>query len=158
VNDGVAPLALSLAVAAAGRKYDDRNNYELQIENRTAILHLSSLRKFHPPDSDTDDGLNMTIIDAAGEDDEIDLLRFPDISDTTEEVGGRSLTTSTDADADDGTAPQETTRLCSLLGKFPEVFEERPGFTSVIEHKIVEKTKRQFSAAVSNTRKSNRGG
>ena len=134
------------------RKCDDRNNYELQIRNRTAILHLNSLRKFHPPDQDTDYCLNMLMIDAAGEDDETDLLRFPDVPDTTEGVGGRSLTTSTDVYADDGTAPndfgcatgeqltpQETTRLRSLLGKFPEIFDERPGFTSVIEHKILVK-------------------
>ena len=87
------------------RKCDDRNNYELQIGNCTAILHLNSLRKFHPPDQDTDDSLNMMIIDAAGDDDETDLLKFPDLPDTTEGVGGKSLTTSTEAD--DGTAPND---------------------------------------------------
>ena len=89
------------------RKCDDRNNYELQVGNRKAILHLNSLRKFHPPDQDTDDGLNMMLIDAAGDDDETDLLRFPDVPDTTEGVAGRSLSTSTNVYADDGTAPND---------------------------------------------------
>ena len=32
--------------------------------------------------------------------------------------------------------PEQRTQLCAVLDRYPEVFDDRPGFTHVIEHKI----------------------
>ena len=134
------------------QKIDDQNNYELLINNRKAILHINSLRKYYADEQDTDSGHTLMVVNEA----DMELMTFPDMPDTSvaatdrnadlmrlggdhDTAGGASnpshRTPSTDVCVGEQLTPEQRTQLRAVLDRYPKVFDDRPGFTHVIEHK-----------------------
>jgi len=103
------------------------NNYEIQIGRRTAILHVSSMRKFHTSEAEDTDvtDVNMIITDDA----EIDGESLAPVTYETEEcektftIGGQL------------TSPQRE-QLQQMLQQYNEVLSDMPGRTDLLQHEI----------------------
>lgn len=103
------------------------NNYEIQIENRRATLHINSLRKFVESSITTDDQ-TQTVSMIISEDDETagDLIT----PDGDSEAGPESVTIGAQL------TPAQRNAVNDLLSEYADVFTTDPGHTNLVEHVI----------------------
>ena len=141
------------------RKLDNNGNYEIQMERRKAKFHINSLRKFYDNEEQTDELRTLTIINETDDNSTAnDLMSFPDLPD----VSRGSMPRPTDKTAQAATEPREqtdergainnigytvgqqltdakATQLQTLLASYAGLFNDCPGYTTIVQHRIVVK-------------------
>jgi len=109
----------------------ERNNYELQVNGRRAMLHINSLRKFHEsePDGAQTETVNVIVSD--------------DFDPRAEALGESCETADSAARRETGQlkfgeqlSTEQRAAIEGLISKYPQVFTDKIGHTTLIQHKI----------------------
>ena len=120
-------------------KRRENNNYELLIGNRTAILHINSLRRYYESDQENNgQKLSLMVVDDSDEQ-ESQVIEGETCGSETAETDGH--TSKTDGANNKFTISQQltdeqSTEFQKMLAEFPEVFCGKPGKTNIITHRI----------------------
>jgi len=109
----------------------ENNNYEIQMDNRRAMLHINSLRKYNKPEPE----------DAPAE--VVNVILNDDFDPRAEALGETGESTDSASQKEAGqlrfgaqlTAEQRAA-IEGLISCYPEVFTDRIGCTHLIQHEI----------------------
>ena len=117
------------------------NNYQLLMNNRRAVFHINSLRKYYMNDEDSSDSLHMMVIEDVDGDEllaEWEQLPTDTVPEDRQTSGKTDMADSSNSKfhiAQRLTVEQKG-EFQQMLAEFPDVFTEKPGKTDKIKHRI----------------------
>ena len=116
----------------------DHNNYVLQIDERRALFHINSLRRYHvDSDTDLDKGeLNMMIVEDVDEDGIEASWDEQPHDDAADGWTDKTNDCSSPYTVGQQLTADQRTKLRQVTDDFPGVFADKPGKTHVMQHLI----------------------
>ena len=104
------------------------NNYELQVNGRRAMLHINSLRKFHEVEAEAAPAETVNVIVSDDFDPRTEALG--ETAEPAPQQGAGQLKFG------EQLSTEQRAAIEGLINRYPQVFTDKTGHTTLIQHKI----------------------